>query len=105
MEAIRLGSKSEKDPCGQKLGTDFRCQAFLPGFFTLWLARMAKSKAGSASHKPRATDSEVTFTDDQQASVDFLGRKLSPDEYSESCRNLQAFFDLLRAWHRKGRDE
>jgi hypothetical protein len=66
---------------------------------------MAKSKAGSTSHRPRTTDSKVTSTENQQASVDFLGRKLSPDEYRECCSNLRAFFDLLRAWQRKDLDE
>lgn len=31
----------------------------------------------------------------------FLGELLSPDEYTEACRNLGAFFEILHRWQKE----
>lgn len=59
----------------------------------------------------RKTDSNTTgkgttdYRSDNAETVVFLGQALSRAEYDIACRNLRAFFDLLKSWQEGDIDE
>ncbi len=48
---------------------------------------------------------QETVRAESQDKVPFLGEILSQPEYEECCRNLCAFFDILKSWKDGDSDE
>lgn len=73
------------------------------------LSRPTPSETGGVSGALPKTISQhgplLVDTCDFNQEVMFVGRSMSKAEYEESCRNLKAFFDILRNWVENDKDE
>lgn len=51
-----------------------------------------------------SSDQSADPVDGSGQTIDFLGQKLTPEEYQSQCDNLAAYFAILRRWSQEEKD-
>ena len=64
-----------------------------------------RSSVGQPEGRPHESGEHASQTQREDLTVEFLGQKMSADEYEASCKVLAEFFAILQSWREKeGRD-